>query len=227
MSLQLEWQYLQRTVPGVGTLMGPIEEALRDKFFPALFGGEEINANFRKILGHCVKHGSLGIPDPWLSAESAYNISKEASGGLVDSLLGGSALNYVGHSACVRKPSLAVRHAKMHVNLGEMARRKELSGGQERNRLHRETRNRAWLSALPHRLNGTELSQEEFWDNLRLRYKLMLQDVPATCDGCGKKFLIEHALSCPKGCLVLARYDDASKEWGTLGYRALVPSAIT
>ena len=30
MSLQLEWQYLQRTVPGVGTLMGPIEEALRE-----------------------------------------------------------------------------------------------------------------------------------------------------------------------------------------------------
>ena len=24
MSLQLEWQYLQRTIPGVGTLMGPI-----------------------------------------------------------------------------------------------------------------------------------------------------------------------------------------------------------
>ena len=28
MSLQLEWQYLQRTVPGVRTLMGTIEEAL-------------------------------------------------------------------------------------------------------------------------------------------------------------------------------------------------------
>ena len=28
MSLKLEWQYLKRTVPGVGTLMGPIEEAL-------------------------------------------------------------------------------------------------------------------------------------------------------------------------------------------------------
>ena len=39
MSLQLEWQYLQRTVPGVGTMMGPIEEALREKFFPLLFGG--------------------------------------------------------------------------------------------------------------------------------------------------------------------------------------------
>ena len=29
MSLQSEWQYLQRTVPVVGTLMGLIEEALR------------------------------------------------------------------------------------------------------------------------------------------------------------------------------------------------------
>ena len=53
--------------------MGPIEEALREKLFPALFGGEEINADFRKILGHSVKHGGLGITDPRLSVESAYN----------------------------------------------------------------------------------------------------------------------------------------------------------
>ena len=39
MLLQLEWQYLQRTVPGVVTLMGLIEEVLREKCFPALFGG--------------------------------------------------------------------------------------------------------------------------------------------------------------------------------------------
>ena len=66
MLLQIEWQYLKMTVPGVGTLMGPIEEALKEKFFPALFGGEEINVNFRKILGHRVKHGGLGIPAPRL-----------------------------------------------------------------------------------------------------------------------------------------------------------------
>ena len=55
----------------------------------------------------------------------------------------------------------------------------------------------------------------------------MLQDIPATCDGCGKKFSIEHALSCPKGGLVLARHNDNAKEWCALGYQALVPSAIT
>ena len=109
MSSQLKWQYLQRTVPRVVTLMGPIEEALRDKLSPALFGGEEINANFQKILGNSVKHGGLGIPDPRLSVESAYNTSKAASRELVHYLLGGSVLDYVGHRACVRLESAGAR----------------------------------------------------------------------------------------------------------------------
>ena len=79
MSLQLECQYLQKNIPGVGTSVGPIEEVLREKFFPALFGGG-IKANHWKILGHSVKHGDLVIPDPRLSVESAYNTSKAASG---------------------------------------------------------------------------------------------------------------------------------------------------
>ena len=162
-----------------------------------------------------------------MSADSAYNTSKAASGELLDSLLGGYALNYVGHRAWVCKASLVARLAKMHVKLGELDRRKELAGFQERKRLHREMVNGEWLSSIPHRLNGTELSREEFWDNLCLRYGLMPQDIPATCDGCGKKFLIEHALSCPKLVLVLVWYGDSTKEWGAVVSRALVPSAIT
>ena len=81
---------------------------------------------------------------------------------------------------------------------------KELAGGQERNHLYRAMRNGAWLISVPHRLNGTELYRKKLRDNLRLRYELMPQDIPATCDGCGKKFSIEHAVSCPKGGLVLA-----------------------
>ena len=138
--------------------MGPIEEALREKFIPALFGGEEINANFWQILGHSVNHGSLGIPDPRLSADSAYNNFKAASGGLVDTILGGSILNYVRHRSCVRKASLTSRRAKIHVKLGDLERRKELTGGQDRNCLHMSTSNGLWLSDIPHRLNGTKLS---------------------------------------------------------------------
>ena len=110
--------------------MDTIEEALRDKFLPALFTRGEINANFRKILGHSFKHVGLGIPDPQLSARSAYNTSKGASGELVDSLLGMYDINYVGHRECVRKSSLAARCAKMHVELGDLSTQKDLAGGQ-------------------------------------------------------------------------------------------------
>ena len=66
MLLQIKWQYLQTNVPGVGTMMGPIDEALSEKFSPALFRGEEINADFWQILGHSVNNGGLGITEPWL-----------------------------------------------------------------------------------------------------------------------------------------------------------------
>ena len=52
----------------------------------------------------------------------------------------------------------------MHVELGDLARQKDLAGGQERNRLHRATINEVWISAVTNRLNGTDLSWEEFQD---------------------------------------------------------------
>ena len=51
----------------------------------------------------------------------------------------------------------------------------------------------------------------------------MSQEIPATCDGCGKRFSIEHTISCPKVGLVLVRHDDAAKEWSARGSWALVP----
>ena len=75
---------------------------------------------FRKILGHGVKHGGLGIPDPRLSAESYHNTSKAASREVVDSILGGSVLDYVGHRACVRKASQLVRLSKNIAEMSEM-----------------------------------------------------------------------------------------------------------
>ena len=55
----------------------------------------------------------------------------------------------------------------------------------------------------------------------------MPQDIPATYNGFGKRLSIKHALSCPKGKCGLVWHDDAAKEWGVLGSRALVPFAIT
>ena len=90
----------------------------------AIRGG--VNADYRKILGHSVKNSDLGIPDPRLSAESAYNSSKAASGELVDSLLGGTALNYVGHRACVFWASAGGRKERKYVEMVELDRKRIL-----------------------------------------------------------------------------------------------------
>ena len=79
MSLKLKWQYLKRTVPGVGSLVVPIEDALREAFFPALYGGGEVSADLREILGHSIKHRDLCIPESRLLEERAYNTSIAAS----------------------------------------------------------------------------------------------------------------------------------------------------
>ena len=63
-SIQLKWQYLQRTVPIVGTMVGLIEESLRENFLPVIVLGEEVNVNLQKIIGRSVKYGDLGIPEP-------------------------------------------------------------------------------------------------------------------------------------------------------------------
>ena len=45
-------------------MMGPIGEVLRETFFPLLFVGEEVDANFQKILSHSFKCGVLDSLDP-------------------------------------------------------------------------------------------------------------------------------------------------------------------
>ena len=52
-----------------------------------------------------MKCRGVGIPDPQLSVENAYNTSKAASEVLIGSLIGGTDLNYVAHKDCVRRSS--------------------------------------------------------------------------------------------------------------------------
>ena len=110
--------------------------------------------------------------------ESAYNTPKAASEEMVGSLLGMTNINYVGHRECVHGASARERQEREYPDTADLARRKEMAGVQERQRLHREIRNRAWSSAIPHHLNVMELSWEELQDIICLRYELMPQDIP-------------------------------------------------
>ena len=65
----------------------------------------------------------------------------------------------------------------------------------------------SWLTTLPIEEFGFALHKGVFQDALALRYNWQPQRVPSTC-GCGAKFSVEHALSCPKGGFPSIRHNE-------------------
>ena len=51
------------------------------------------------------------------------------------------------------------------------------------------------------------LEKQAFWNAIRIRYNIPLERSPALCV-CGDSFNLQHALSCPKGGLVITRHSE-------------------
>ena len=65
----------------------------------------------------------------------------------------------------------------------------------------------SWLTTLPLKSQSLNLNKREFYDAFSLRYRWTPKYLPSTCP-CGKKFDVDHAMSCMKGGFVHRRHDD-------------------
>ena len=74
----------------------------------------------------------------------------------------------------------------------------------------------AWLAVLRLCTHHFDLSATEFRDAMAMRYQRPLLRMPATCDGCGAAFNLEHALDCRKGGLVIQRHNEIRDALGDL-----------
>ncbi|KAL7474631.1 hypothetical protein ACHAW6_000596 [Cyclotella cf. meneghiniana] len=83
-----------------------------------------------------------------------------------------------------------------------------------------------WLSTIPDRFSGTELTKDEWLDNVAIRYGRRPADLPDHCDGCGSGLTLEHGLSCKRGGLVGIRHNDVRDEWAHLCSIALTDSRV-
>jgi hypothetical protein len=226
MVLQNEWQYVQRTVPEVGYLFDPVERAIREKFLPALLAVDEISVDDRELYAHGVKRGGIALRNPVETAEILIEASREATEELVESMMEGKHLNLVAHKEKVKSACEKARKERAEREFLAVKQREE-TGPSEKWRLRRSILSGSWLTCTPSWVNGTELSADEFRDNLRLRYNLKPLYIPECCDGCGAKMTVEHALSCKVGGLVHIRHDDVADEFGHLSGLAFKPSRVS
>ena len=109
MSIQLDWQYLQWDVPGIGDFIGSMYEDLVGYLFLTLLENNEVVIFLRKLLALISKHARLRVPNPTTTLDKCHKALLGCSKRLVELLLTGDLLSYVGHSVLVQKVSAEVR----------------------------------------------------------------------------------------------------------------------
>jgi hypothetical protein len=202
--LQNELQYVQRVTSDMAPHFAPLEVAIRMKFLPALLGvaALDLDGEFQELLTHGVETGGIAIQNPAYTAVHVHEMSLRTTSHLVTSMVDTDAyLNLEDHRECVVHWGQYGRMARLGrkqkfvdargVDKPAVKRRDIFAGAAE-----------LWLLVIPDCLNGNSLSAEEFRDNLRLRYNLLLPNMPQLCDGCGAPMTIKHALCCKVGGLV-------------------------
>eukprot|EP00804_Cyclotella_cryptica_P022225 CCRYP_020341-RA/>CCRYP_020341-RA protein AED:0.41 eAED:0.41 QI:0/0/0/0.66/0/0/3/0/301 len=214
--LQAEWQYLCQVEPGVGPHLEPVEEALRTQFIPALFGGQDPISNELRLL---IAQG--------VEQERLHQTSTEATSLLVESLVSNSQLDNEAHLGCVRGGGNAGRKARIEDGKAVVEDISQRRGPKVQKRLERMMETGPWLTTIPDPMSGTELSLQEWHDNISLRYGMVPRGLPRKCDGCGAGFKVEHGLNCKKGGLVSLRHNDKRDEWAHLCGLAVGESRVT
>ncbi len=228
LSLQAKWQYICRVIPGVEHYLGPIKTTICEKFIPGLLQvSDPVNEIFRRLLLQGVKHGEIAIQNPVTSAPPLHHSLVAACKMLIKALHNGGGLSAEDHRQCVKEAGNGVRKVWMKMEEDYLDGLRISGRKKMAKHLDRMGETGAWLSAIPNRFDGMELSREEFQDNLAIHYGLRPRGLPECCDGCNDPFLVEHGLSCKKDGFVGQRHDDVCKELAHLCLMALTPSKIS
>ncbi len=208
-SLSCEWTYLQRVVSGCDDDYAPLRETIQRVFTPAVLG-REVLLREHELFALPAKKGGLALADPVSAAAKAYGVSKSATSVLQEAVLTGERASIAAHDARCRSVTSTWVTEKEADHTRQFERLLDEMPVAQHRTLRRIVKGEAsgWLTVLPLRADGYDMSAVQFRDQLAIRYHQSPAGLPAVCDGCGASFSLQHGLDCAKGGLVKKGHND-------------------
>ena len=215
--LMSKWTYLSRTIPDIGPLLRPLDDALRSVLLPALTGRPPPSDLECTLFALPARLGGLGIGIPSRNATRELHSSLLVTSILRDHIL--SQDHEYGHEiiATQLEAKALVRqenNVKTSTDAEEICELLPVSLRRAVD-LAKEKGSSTWLTALPLVEHGFALHKGAFHDALALRYGWTPSEMPSMCT-CGSKFSVEHALSCAKGGFPSIRHNEIRNLTATL-----------
>ena len=193
-----KWSYLTRTTPDIG-LLQLLEVIVRTKLSPALTGRPPPNDTKRDLLALPARLGGIALVNPTRATDTEFLASSRISKPLKEAILQQS-LQY---TAEVVEDQIQAKNDIHNLKRQQATDAYEILMPALPHSLKRcmalaqEKGVSSWLTSMPIEEFGFALHKSAFHDALTLRYNWQPVRAPYFC-GCGVRFSLEHALSCPK-----------------------------
>ena len=194
-----------RTIPNISNLFKPVEETIRHHLLPAILGGHQVNDVERNLLSLPPKYGGLGIRITSNASDIEYENSRFMTSTLRNTILG-KANNDVNEETNSKNKIKSERIKKHKATLENI--RSQMNDTEKRiNDANQECGAYNWLTCLPIKEHGYDLTKKQFWDALGIRYGWTLPRLPSECS-CRSKFSLAHAMACKKGGFISLRHNE-------------------
>ena len=201
-SYQHKMTYFLRTIPNIKDEMKHLDEIVRHRLIPALVGGHVINDFERSLLSLPPRLGGLGLKILEEEADTSFQDSMDVTKNLQNQILGNQQEEDPKTRYQIRKDREERDQAKLQ---------RLIEASNDENKRMIETLNQKgvsnWLTVLPLKDQGYQLSKQEFWDAIQVRYNWPLDRLPTHCP-CGANFNVAHTLSCKKGGFITLRHNE-------------------
>ena len=208
-SLQGQWTFLTRAMPGVSHLFEPLEEEIRHKFLHALLR-RDVNQRERDLLALPARMEGMGISKPTeeclISSANSAHISQPLVKLIQRQVFDFGPRELADEMKLLRAQVDAASDERAKLRLKQILENDCPHELKIAIRAASDKGASSWVTATPLYDHGTVLHKRDFVDACYIRYGWAL-DLPTTCK-CGVAMDVQHALDCKLGGLRIIQHNE-------------------